>query len=99
MFNEYDAVVAVENYNTEFAQILDFHPEIERPKDFGEFRHSVEGGVSGLIENQQKRVNEIVDPLPVETRERLMEYFGRDLTLFGYFWNTETNEIGFKYQG
>jgi hypothetical protein len=98
LFNEYDAVVSVENYNTEFAQILEFHPEINSPKDFGELRHSVKGGASGLLEDQQKRVHEIVDPLPVETRKRLKKYFGRDLTLFGYSWNTETNEIGFKYK-
>ena len=99
MYKQYDAVVSVENYKTEFAEILDFYPKITRPDDFGELNHSVDGGVSGSMKKLQEKVYEVVDSMPLEKRDKLKAYFGRDMTLFGYFWNTTTNDIGFKYKG
>ena len=48
--------------------------------------------ITGL-EALQKHVHLYLDPITVQTREKLFNYFKNDLDIFGYTWNYKTNEI------
>ena len=59
--------------------------------EISDFHHS--NKVLSGLEALQKHAHFYLDPLTVETREKLFNYFKNDLQIFGYTYNYKTNEI------
>ena len=59
--------------------------------EISDFHHS--NKVLSGLEALQKHVHFYLDPINVQTREKLFNYLKYDLDIFGYTWNYKTNEI------
>ena len=95
LFNKYDAIVDVGNLFSELSEVFDALPQIEIPAGYEDIRHQAVGGFASTDENSaiQERIDALMKDISIPTRNKLFKAYERDFTLFGYKWNTETNEI------
>lgn len=94
-FNKYDAIIDVGNLFPELSEIFDALPQIEIPEGYENIRHQAVGGFASSEDNAatQRKVNDLMEDIPISVRQKLYKIYERDFTLLDYKWNTETNEI------
>ena len=57
------------------------------------FRHTIDGGAPGTLNQNQDKVINLLTSLPLETRKGLRSFYERDFTLFDYVYEIASNRI------
>ena len=90
--NNYYNLIVKQEFLAEELGFLTNHLKMNlTTEEISNFHHS-NHIITGL-EALQKHVHSYLDPITVQTREKLFNYFKNDLDIFGYTWNYKTNEI------
>ena len=55
--------------------------------------HTVNGGTSGTLSQNQDKVASLLTGVPLETREGLRAFYERDFALFDYVYEVASNQI------
>ena len=90
----YTAVVKIEFLQDEFAQLMSLN-NVAIPEEFSTLRHAVAGGAapSDGLERNQEKVNELMQHVSIQTRQKLIEFYERDFKLFEYNYSPQSNII------
>ena len=88
----YTSVIKIESMKSELTELFK-KSGIEVPEGFDELRHTVQGGTAGSLTDNQEKVIEMLEEVPLEYRQGLLSFYERDFQLFNYNFDPKTMKI------